>query len=105
MVELLQERLLQILSNPDEVEVGLVETISAEALEIVGDRDLAQPLILDIAVYRYLLVKGDLRTDAYERAYKDALKKLQEAPRSTSDTETEASDYGIAVGSRSAAWI
>ena len=104
--QILEERLLQILTNDEEVQTTLVETIATEALEIVGDRDLKQPFILDLAIYRYLLVKGDMQTEAYEKSYLAAMKKLDKAPaKIDDDTEIVASDIGITVGQRSGAWM
>ncbi len=104
--EILNERLLKILSNAEEVEEPLVSTIAEEALEIVGDRDLKQAFILDLAVYRYLLVKGDLQTDAYEKSYIAALKELDRAPaKREEEAEATADDFGYAVGQRSGAWM
>ena len=106
MTQILKERLLKILSNHEEVEDTLVETIANEALEIVGDRDLSQPFILDIAIYRYLLIKGDLIIEAYETSYSDAMKALAKAPKKVDENTTAtSSDYGISVGSRSGVWI
>lgn len=106
MKHILKERLLKILSNPEQVEDLLVETIANEALEIVDGRDLSQPFILDIAIYRYLLIKGDLITEAYETSYKDAMRTLAKAAKKIDENSAaKSSDYGISVGSRSAAWI
>lgn len=106
MEEALTERLLKILSNPDEVEAPLVATIAEEAETMVGDRDLAQPFVLDIAIYRYLMVKEDLHTSAYEEAYKHALRALDRAPHRVPDgAPVEGADFGVAVGERGAVWI
>lgn len=105
MEEHLKERLLQILSNPEEVVDPLVTTIAQESLEIVGERDLKQPFILDIAIYRYLMVKGTMIMKEYESAYKRALKELENTPlRQGEGTEQTQASFGIAVGHRSQAW-
>ena len=104
--EILEERLRKILTNDDEVDSPLVEQVADEAMAIVGDRDLVQPFVLDIAVYRYLLIKGDMSTDAYESAYKKALKELETAPRLVSeDEEFTDVDLGVTVGQRSPLWV
>jgi len=104
--EVLKERLLKILTNPDEVEDALVAQIAQEATELVGERVLAQPFVLDIAIYRYLLIKGTLSLEGFEQAYKEAIRRLSVAPVSPAADDPDGSpDFGIAVGQRGAAWI
>ena len=98
--EELKKRLLKILSNSEDIDDELINSVANEALDIVGKKDIKQPLILDIAIYRYLLVKGSLATDAYLQNYKNALKALENAPIKSEKSGNKC----VIVGKRQTLW-
>jgi len=100
MTQTLKKRLLKILTNSEDIDNELIETVAKEVLEIVGDKDIKQPLILDIAIYRYLLIKGTLALDAYEQSYKSAIKALDNAPIKRDDGKSNF----VKVGKREQIW-
>ncbi len=79
-IEKLQLRAKAGLSNENEIIVSELQFALDEATEIVGDKNLAEAYLIDIAYYRFLLLMK-IGVDESEVAnYKIALKAFDLAP-------------------------
>ena len=81
-IETLKKRVQAGLSNPEFVEATydpLYETAIAETTGIVGNKDLADAFVMDIAYYRFLILVDAGVSETDESNYKMALSHLKSA--------------------------
>jgi len=76
------------LSNPNEFidSDELFDYAIDETLGIIGNKDLADAFVMDIAYYRFLLLADGVATEQNESDYKQALSMLKKASNRVTDT-------------------
>jgi hypothetical protein len=78
--EEIREVLNSILSNPDYVKDETIKKAIEDTEDIVKQRALEAPFVLDIAIYR-VFQRTNLNTpENIEKAYKEAMKRLKDVP-------------------------
>jgi len=102
MIEIadVKEILQDILTNPSFVRDEVIEKAIEDTKEIVKDRMLESPFILDIAIYRVFMRVNLEVPENVEKAYKEALKRLKDVPISTDD-----GSFMVKVSQRNSIWI
>ncbi len=95
-----KEVLASILSNPDYVSDEVISKALEDTKEIVKERMLETPFILDIAIYRVFSRVNLKIPENIEKNYKEALKRLKDVPISTED-----GSFTVKVSKRNSIWI
>jgi len=96
----IKEVLSSILSNPDYVSDEVIEKAIEDTKEIIKERMLEKPFVLDIAIYRVFMRVNLEVPQNVEKAYKEALKRLKDVPISTDD-----GSFSVKVSKRNTIWI
>ena len=99
-VSSVEEVLSSILSNPDYVSDDVIKNAIEDTKEIVKEKKLQKPFILDIALYRVFIRVNLEVPQNIQNAYKEALKRLKEAP-----IITDSGEFRVKVSTRENVWI
>ncbi len=95
-----KEVLSSILSNPDYVSDEVINKAIEDTKEIIKQRALEKPFILDIAIFRVFQRVNLKVPENIEKAYKEALKRLKEVP-----ITTENGSFTVKVSQRKSIWM
>jgi len=95
-----KEVLASILSNPDYVSDEVIQKAIEDTKEIVKDRMLETPFVLDIAIYRVFSRVNLKIPENVETNYKEALKRLKDVPINSND-----GSFSVIVSKRNSIWI
>jgi len=95
-----KEVLASILSNPDYVSDEVISKAIEDTKEIVKDRILERPFVLDITIYRVFMRVNLEVPENVEKAYKEALKRLKDVP-----IKSEEGSFTVKVSQRNSIWI
>ncbi|WP_456480459.1 hypothetical protein [Nautilia sp.] len=95
-----KEVLASILSNPDYVSDEVIQKAIEDTKEIVKDRMLETPFVLDIAIYRVFMRVNLEVPENVEKAYKEAIKRLKDVPINSND-----GSFSVIVSKRNGIWI
>jgi phage gp36-like protein len=102
MIEIIdiKEVLASILSNPDYVSDEVIQKAIEDTKEIVKERLLETPFVLDIAIYRVFMRVNLEVPENVEKAYKEAIKRLKDVPISSDE-----GSFTVKVSQRNSIWI
>ena len=95
-----KEVLASILSNPDYVSDEIIEKAIEDTKEIIKQRELETPFVLDIAIYRVFSRVNLKIPENVETNYKEALKRLKDVPINSND-----GSFSVIVSKRNSIWI
>jgi hypothetical protein len=104
MLDIFKNRVLAFLSNPKKIDEDDINLAYDEALQIVGNKDIALFFVYDIAFYRYLLIIKSEYKDEYFDEYKIALGEVKRAKPKPDETTGEPKGFDVVVGCRSKVW-
>ena len=102
MIEIddVKEVLSSVLTNPNFVSDETIQKAIEDTNQIIKQRELETPFVLDIVIYRIFMRVNLELPDNVEKAYKEALKRLKEVPILTDD-----GSFTIKVAQRNSLWI
>ncbi len=96
----IKEVLNSILTNPDYVSDEVIKKAIEDTKEIIKQRELETPFVLDIAIKRVFIRSNLEIPKSVEKAYNEAVKRLKEVP-----IKTTKGSFNCIVSKRNTIWI